>query len=79
MLVSLMSAQRTAIVKPGEPREIREKRAAASRVAFLAEPGVVGKLQECDGDWCRLAVGKRAGWIRQSDLFGVAGGEAFGD
>ena len=79
MLVSLMSAKRTAIVKPGEPRPIHEKRAAASRVAFLAEPGVVGKLDECDGDWCRIAVGKRAGWIRQGELYGVASGEAFAD
>ncbi len=79
MLVSLMSAQRTAIVKPGEPRPIHEKRAAASRIAFLAEPGVVGKLDRCDGDWCRIALGKRGGWIRQSELHGVAGGEAFGD
>ena len=79
MLVSLMSAQRTAIVRPGEPRPIHEKRAAASRVAFLAEPGVVGKVDQCDGDWCRIAVGKRAGWIRQGELYGVAPGEAFAD
>ena len=79
MLVSLMSAQRTAIVKAGEARPIHEKRAAASRIAFRAEPGVVGKIDECDGDWCRFAVGKRSGWIRQSELHGVARGEAFGD
>ena len=79
MLVSLMSAQRTAIVKPGEPRPIHEKRASASRVAYLAEPGVVGKIDECDGDWCRFAAGKRRGWIRQSELHGVASGEAFSD
>ena len=79
MLVSLMSAQRTAIVKPGEPRPLHEKRASASRIAFLAEPGVVGKVEQCDGDWCRIMVGKRAGWIRQTELHGVALGEAVGD
>lgn len=79
MLVSLMSAQRTAIVKPGDPRPLHEKRAAASRIAFLAEPGVTGKLEKCDGDWCRFAVGKRKGWVRQGELYGVTPGEAVAD
>lgn len=79
MLVSLMSAQRTAIVKPGEPRAIHEKRAEASRIAYRAEAGVTGRLERCDGQWCRIAVGKKDGWIRQSELYGVAPGEAFGD
>ncbi|WP_118856803.1 SH3 domain-containing protein [Sphingomonas mesophila] len=79
MLVSLMSAQRTGVVRPGAPRAIHEKRTTASRIAYRAEPGVAGKLDLCDGDWCRIAVGKRSGWIRQVDLDGVAAGEAFGD
>ena len=79
MLVSLMSAQRTGLVKPGEARPIHEKKTTDSRVAYLAEPGVVGKLQECDGDWCRIAVGKRRGWIRQTELYGVARGESWAD
>ena len=79
MLVSLMSAQRTGLVKPGEPRRIHEKKAEASRVAYLVEPGVVGKLEECDGDWCRIAIGKRTGWIRQAGLYGVAAGESWQD
>ena len=79
MLVSLMSAQRTGLVKPGEPRPIHERKTADSRIAYLAEPGVLGKLQECDGDWCRIAIGKRRGWIRQSELYGVAAGESWSD
>ena len=71
MLVSLLSDRRTALVKPGEPRAIHEKRDRASRVAYLAEPGVVGRIEDCDGSWCHIAIGKRAGWIGQSDIYGL--------
>ena len=79
MLVSLMSAQRTGLVKAGEARQIHEKKTGDSRVAYLAEPGVVGKLEECDGAWCRIAIGKRRGWIKQVELYGVAAGESWSD
>lgn len=79
MLVSLMSAQRTALVTPGEPAAIHEKKAAASRVAYRAEPGVAVRLERCDGRWCRVAIGKRRGWMAQSRLYGLAPGEALRD
>ena len=71
MLVTLLSDRRTALVKPGQPRAIHEKRDHASRVAYLAEPSVVGRIEDCDGRWCRFAVGKRAGWIAQDEIYGV--------
>ena len=71
MLVTLLSDRRTALVKPGQPRAIHEKRATASRVAYLAEPGVVGRVEQCDGDWCKFSVGKRGGWIARDDVYGV--------
>ena len=75
MLVTLLSDRRTALVKPGQPRAIYEKRNSASRVAYLAEPGVVGRIEDCDGDWCKFSVGKRAGWIAQGEIHGVSKAE----
>lgn len=75
MLVTLLSDQRTALVKPGEPRAIHEKPSRASRVAYLAEPNVVGRIEQCDGQWCRFAVGKRGGWIAQDSIYGVGAKE----
>ena len=72
MLVTLLSDRRTALIKPGQPRAIYEKRNRASRVAYLAEPGVVGRIEDCDGDWCKFIVGKRAGWIAQGEIHGVS-------
>ena len=75
MLVTLLSDRRTAIIKPGQPRPIHEQAASASRIAYLAEPGVVGRIEQCDGDWCKFAVGPRSGWIGQSEIYGVAARE----
>ena len=75
MLVTLLSDRRTAMVKPGEPRAIHEKPTDASRVSYLAEAGVVGKIERCDGEWCNFSAGKRAGWIAQGDIYGVSESE----
>ena len=75
MLVTLLSDRRTAMVKPGEPRALHEKADRASRAAYLAEPGVVGRIEQCDGDWCKFIVGQRSGWIGQGDIYGVAANE----
>lgn len=42
----------------------------ARAVAYLA-PGVVGALTGCQGDWRRIAVGGRVGWVSKSDLWGA--------
>jgi SH3-like domain-containing protein len=42
----------------------------ARAVAYLA-PGVVGSLTGCQGDWRRVAVGGRVGWVKKSDLWGA--------
>ena len=76
MLVTLLSDRRTAIVKPGVPRDIRVKPAASAPVRYRAEPGVVGRIEQCDGRWCHIAIGKRTGYIARSDIWGVSEGEA---
>lgn len=71
MLVTLLSDRRTAIVKPGSPRNIHVKRDANSPVRYHAEAGVVGRIEKCDGSWCKILIGKREGFILQGDIWGV--------
>ena len=71
MLVSLLSDRRTAIVRPGEARQIHERPDPSSRVAYLAEQGVVGRIEECGDGWCRMTIGKREGYIRVADIWGI--------
>lgn len=75
MLVTLLSDRRTAMVKDGEPRPIHERPDPASRVAYLAEAGVVGQIDRCADGWCRIRIGKRQGQIRMSDIWGVSDDE----
>ena len=75
MLSTLLSDQRTALVKAGEAREIHAKPDASSPVRYRAEAGVVGRIEDCEGGWCRFVVGKRSGFIRASDLWGVGENE----
>jgi SH3-like domain-containing protein len=79
MLVTLLSDRRTGIVKAGSPRDIHAKPGANSPVRYRAEQGVVGRIEECDGSWCRFQVGKRVGYIAQADIWGVGDDEVFDD
>jgi SH3-like domain-containing protein len=40
----------------------------AHAIAYLAE-GVVGRLTGCDGQWRRITVGGRVGWVRADALW----------
>ena len=79
MLVTLLSDRRTAVVKPGQPRDIRVKPAANAPVRYRAETGVVGRIEKCDGSWCHFAIGKREGYISQADIWGTGNGEVLDD
>jgi SH3-like domain-containing protein len=75
MLVTLLSDHRTAIVKPGEPRPVRADPAESAKVRYLAEHGVVGQISKCRDGWCRIEIGKRGGYIRTADIWGVGENE----
>ena len=76
MLVNLLSSTRTALVTGSEARPMRESPADGAAVRFLAEPGVVGRLSDCDGGgWCRFNVGGREGYIRTDHIWGTTPGE----
>jgi SH3-like domain-containing protein len=79
MLVTLLSDRRTAIVKPGQPRDVRVKPEAGAPVRYRAEAGVVGRIERCDGSFCQFQVGKRKGYIAQADIWGVSDREVLDD
>jgi len=53
-----------------EPTTLRRQaRDGSSAVAYL-QTGVVGALTGCQGEWRRVAVGGRVGWVNASALWG---------
>lgn len=76
ILVTLLSDRRTALVRGSSPRPVYAQTDEGSRVRYMVEPGVVGRISECEDDWCQIQFGQREGSIRVDDLWGVAPGES---
>ena len=71
---SLLSGKRTAVVAPWastDARPIRASAAAAAPITAYLEPGVMGTVDRCRGNWCRIAGKGFDGWIQQDQLWGV--------
>ena len=73
----LLSDTRTAFVTGDEPRPMYEAADPGSKVRYLAEPGVVGRLSRCSGGWCMLDVGGRQGFIQAEHFWGLGPDESF--
>jgi SH3-like domain-containing protein len=73
---SMLSGRRTAITR-ADPRDkealliLRAKADAAAAITARLQPGVVGTIKRCTGNWCRFAGAGFDGWIAQERLFGV--------
>lgn len=70
MLASLLAARRTAVVTD-RFRPIMSERGTGGRLLWQAEPGVIGRISKCDGQYCRIQIGEKVGFIEQSSLWGT--------
>lgn len=59
------------ILITGQQRPVYEEANTDSSVMLLAEPGVQGKLLECDGQWCLAEIKGNKGWLKAAHFFGV--------
>lgn len=80
IMQTLLSGNRTMIVAPWDKnksetvRLYNEPTKSAATIAFL-EPGVIGKIRNCNGSWCRVAINSTSGWIEQNSIWGAYPGE----
>ncbi|MET1110112.1 MAG: SH3 domain-containing protein [Allosphingosinicella sp.] len=75
MLQRLLSDRRTGLVTGASAQPLREDPGEDSKVRYLAEPGVVGRVSKCGGNWCLFDVRGRQGYIRRDQIWGVEPGE----
>ncbi len=68
---NLLSEDRTGLVRGEKIRLLRASPAASADIVWRAEPGVVGKLSECQKGWCKINVRGQMGYIEASQLWGV--------
>jgi SH3-like domain-containing protein len=67
---SLLSGKRTGIVTQSR-RTLRAHPDPTARAIAELDPGVIGRLMECNGDWCRLNVKGYEGWLKREEFWGV--------
>ena len=75
MQANLLSSTRTAVVRGPAPVAMLEQPMTGSALKWRAAPGVVGRISQCGGGWCRLDVHGRAAFVEQAGLWGVDPGE----
>ena len=66
----MVTGTRTVIVT-GETRILHADPDGASPAVARAEPGVIARLLECHGAWCRIEAQDIKGWLRRSEVWGV--------
>ena len=71
MLKQFVGRARAAIVKGGVT-DIRENMDGTGRMLWRAEPGVIAQLGTCSGEWCKVAVDGREGFVARGALWGAA-------
>lgn len=68
---TLLSGERTVLIKGEELQPVREKPASDSRMVVRFEPGVVARVEKCDVAWCRVSASGFKGWIERKSLWGI--------
>ena len=81
---ALLSGRRTGIAAPwfkGKEAALSllsEPQESSQAVAEL-EPGAIGTIKSCNGEWCEMEFGRYTGWISQSLIWGAYPGETIED
>lgn len=71
MLARFLTPERGALVVGKDLADMREKGSENARLLWRLEPGVTGKLGDCEAGWCRFDVAHHAGFVPQDRLWGA--------
>lgn len=70
MHVRLLKDDQTAIVV-GEIAVMRKQPSDSAPALYRAEPGVVGRVSDCENGWCRFDVRGQRGYVAAGQLWGA--------
>jgi SH3-like domain-containing protein len=59
------------VIIAGAVRTLRADADAAAAAVARVEPGVVARLLECHGTWCRVEAQNIKGWLGRNEVWGV--------
>jgi len=72
----MLQSKRMAIIKKNVA-VLRKSPEEHGSPIIRAEPGVIGKLLECEKDWCKIQVSGHKGWIAKTGIWGAYKSEKF--
>jgi SH3-like domain-containing protein len=67
---SLLSGARMALVELDQT-PLRSRPDPSANETAILESGVIGRLGDCDPDWCHLTAGGFRGWVPKAAIWGV--------
>jgi SH3-like domain-containing protein len=73
---TLLSGVRTALVQGAGPAPLYAGAGEGTAIRAFVEPGVVARLEACEGPWCQLAADGVRGWAPRAALWGVGPDES---
>lgn len=73
---SMLSGKRGVVVL-GAQRTIRKEPSTDAPMVARAQPGVMGWLSKCRGEWCQVDLKGYKGWLKRGDVWGVYPDEKF--
>ncbi len=74
----IVDGKRTVLIMDKQ-QNLYSKPNPESNVVMKVAPLVIGYLQECQPDWCRVEIQERKAWIRKADIWGVTREEVFSE
>jgi SH3-like domain-containing protein len=70
-LLDRMITGKRAVIVDGNVRVLHRQPDPASPAVARAEPGVIARLIDLKGAWCRVDAGGYRGWVLRSEVWGV--------
>lgn len=67
---------RRGVLVIGELRLLKRAPERGAPAVARLEPGVIGALRHCQGDWCQVTVEGLSGWLRRDWIYGLYPDEA---
>ena len=75
----MLNNYRSLIVTGAEPQVLFAKPDIKARVLARIAPGVIGKLERCQRDWCQTDIQGFEGWLPKNAFWGAYPTEKFDD
>ncbi len=62
---------RREVIVTGGIQGLHQSPDAGAPLVARAQPGVIGRLLQCQGAWCRIEAHDISGWVRRDQIWGV--------